>query len=55
MKKEILEEMNNTKVFFPKYFNEPFSEDEELLRALEGFLYEEEAPKKKGLFGLFNR
>lgn len=53
IKEDIIEEMKPSKVYFPKYNLEPFSEDEILLNALEGFLYEEEAPKKKGFFGLF--
>lgn len=56
IKEEIIEELQPNKVYFPKHSPEPFSEDEELLKSIEGYLYEEEeAPKKKGLFGIFSR
>jgi anti-anti-sigma regulatory factor len=55
IKDEIIEELKPNKVYFPKHNPEPFTEDEILIESIEGYLYEEEAPKKKGLFGLFNK
>lgn len=54
LKEEIVEEMKPSKVYFPKYNPEPFSEDNVLLNCLDGYLYEEEKPKRKRkLLGLF--
>lgn len=54
IKDEIIEELSPNKVYFPKYNPEPFTEDELLMKCVEGYLYqEEEVLKKKGLFGLF--
>ena len=56
IKDDIIEELKPNKVYFAKYNPEPFSEDEALLKSIEGYLYQEEAPKKKGLFSsIFNR
>lgn len=53
-KKEVVEGMKPSKVIFPSFTPEPFSVDNSLLEALNGFIYEEEE-KKKGFLGLFGR
>lgn len=53
-KKEVVEGMKPSKVIFPSFTPEPFSIDNSLLEALNGFIYEEEE-KKKGFLGLFGR
>ena len=57
IKEEISEELKPNKVYFPKYNSEPFSEDEVMLKSIEGFLFEEnkEAPRKKGIFSFFGK
>lgn len=55
IKNEIVDELSPNKVYFPKYNPEPFTEDELLLKSLEGYLYEEEAPKKKRFLGIFSK
>lgn len=54
LKEEIIEEMKPSKVYFPKYNPEPFSEDSILLNCLDGYLYQEEKSKNKRKFlGIF--
>lgn len=55
LREDISEALNPCKVYFHNYKAEPFTEDSNLLGAMEGYLYEETAPKKKGLFSLLNR
>ena len=49
LREDISEALSPCKVYFHNYKAEPFTEDSNLLGAMEGYLYEEAAPKKKGL------